>query len=86
MLLKITLYLIVIGIMIILIRIIKGPTVWDRLMALNLISAKTIMLLTVYGVYKNNILLLDISISYAIIGFLGIVLICRFISQGGRLK
>lgn len=86
MLLNITLYLIVVGIMIILIRIIKGPTIWDRLMALNLISAKTIMLLTVYGVYKNNILLLDISISYGIIGFLGIVLICRFISQGGRLK
>lgn len=86
MLLKITLYIVVIGIVLILVRIVKGPTVWDRLMSLNLISAKILILLTVYGVYKNNILLLDISISYAIIGFLGIVLICRFISQGGRLK
>lgn len=86
MVLNITLYIIILGMIIILIRLIKGPTVWDKLMALNLISSKTIILLTIYGVYKNNILLLDISLSYTIIGFLGIILICRFVAKGGRLK
>jgi len=68
------------------IRMVLGPTIWDRLLALNLISAKTTLLLVIYAVYKENLLLLDISISYGIIGFLGITLLSRFILRGGRLK
>lgn len=70
----------------ILIKIIMGPTTWDRLMCINLFSAKTILLLSIYGVYKENTMLLDISISYGIIGFLGITLLSRFILRGGRQK
>jgi multicomponent Na+:H+ antiporter subunit F len=85
-LLEITMGFLIAGVFITSIRMIKGPTVWDRLLSLNLISAKVVMLLSVYGVYKNNVLLLDISISYSIIGFLCITLLCKFIFQGGRLK
>lgn len=67
-------------------RMILGPTLWDRLMCLNLMSAKTVMLITLYGVHKNNIGLLDVSITYGIIGFLGTTLLCRFILKGGRYK
>ncbi|MTI48474.1 monovalent cation/H+ antiporter complex subunit F [Sporosalibacterium faouarense] len=86
MFLLITMILLVIGMFIAIIRMAMGPTVWDRLLALNLISAKTILLLAIYGVYKDNILLLDIAISYGIIGFIGITLLSRFILRGGRLK
>nr|WP_252187780.1 monovalent cation/H+ antiporter complex subunit F [Anaeromonas frigoriresistens] len=65
---------------------ILGPTLWDRLLCLNLISAKTILLLAIYGVYRDNIMLLDIAISYGIIGFLTITLLSRFILRGGRQK
>lgn len=86
MFLIITMILLVIAMFATVIRMIIGPSVWDRLLALNLISAKTILLLAVYGVYKENTLLLDISISYGIIGFIGIALLSGFIQQGGRLK
>jgi len=79
-------YVLVAAMVVTVIRMIIGPTIWDRLLALNLISAKTILLLAVYGVYKNNPLLLDISISYGIIGFLSITLLSRFILKGGRQK
>jgi multicomponent Na+:H+ antiporter subunit F len=84
--LVITMCFLIMGIIITLIRMLKGPTSWDRLMALNLISSKIIMLLTIFGIYSSSIILLDISIAYSIIGFLGIVLLCKFIAQGGRLK
>jgi multicomponent Na+:H+ antiporter subunit F len=86
MFLLITMAFLVVGIVITFIRMFKGPTVWDRLMALNIISSKIILLLTVFGIYSSSIILLDISIAYSILGFLGIVLLCKFISQGGRLK
>ena len=68
------------------IRLVIGPTTWDRLLSLNIISAKTIMLLAVYSVYDGNLYLLDIAFSYGLIGFLTIVLFSRFIARGGRLK
>jgi len=78
--------ILVIAMLITVVRMAIGPTLWDRLLALNLISAKTILLLAVYGVYKDDLMLLDISISYGIIGFLTITLLSRFILRGGRQK
>lgn len=86
MFLIITIYFLLFAILITIIRLILSSTIWDRLLSLNLISAKTILLLAVYGVYKNQTLLLDISISYGIIGFLTITLLSRFILRGGRQK
>jgi len=82
----ITFFIIIAAIFIILFKLIKGPTIWDRLMALNIISIKSIMLITVYAVYKNDQILMDISITYSIIGFLTVTLLSRFILKGGRLK
>lgn len=86
MFLLITMLFLVVAISVTMIKLIKGPTIWDRLLSLNLISIKIILLLAVYGVYKDNPLLLDISISYGIIGFLTITLLSRFILRGGRQK
>jgi multicomponent Na+:H+ antiporter subunit F len=86
MFIKITMVFLIVAMAITLFRMIVGPTLWDRLMALNLLSAKTILLITLYSVYKNNILLLDVSMTYAVIGFIGIALLCRFILKGGRHK
>jgi multicomponent Na+:H+ antiporter subunit F len=76
----------IIAMFFVLIKMVKGPTLWDRLMCLNLISAHTILLITIYGIYKENSMLLDIAISYGIIGFLTITLLSRFLLRGGRQK
>jgi len=67
-------------------RVIFGPTTWDRLLALNLVSAKTILLIALYAVYTERPVLLDISLSAGIIGFLTITLFAKFILAGGRSK
>ncbi len=68
------------------ILLIRGPSVWERLLALNLFMAKSVILLTVYSVVTNRTFLLDLVIAYAMIGFIGITLICRFLLRGGRTK
>lgn len=68
------------------VRMIIGPTLWDRILMLNLMSAKVILFITVYALYMRNQILLDIAISYGIIGFLTMTLLSKFIMTGGREK
>ncbi len=63
------------------IRVVIGPTIWDRLLGLNLISSKIIMAIIVFALMIQRTFLLDIAIVYALLGFIGSVLIARFIER-----
>ena len=65
------------------IRVLLGPTIWDRLLSLNVISAKIIMAIVILSVLTKQEFLLDIALVYAFLGFLGTVLIARFIEKRG---
>lgn len=66
-------------------RIIKGPSVWDRLLGLNLFSINMIILMVLYALIRDLDYLLDIAIVYALLGFISIVFIARFIQGKGRI-
>ena len=66
------------------IRVVIGPTIWDRLLGLNLISSKIIMAIIVFALIIQRTFLLDIAIVYALLGFIGSVLIARFIERKGE--
>jgi multicomponent Na+:H+ antiporter subunit F len=84
--LLLTLVLMIVAILASFIRLIIGPTIWDRILMVNIISAKVVMFIVVYAIYVDSILVLDIAISYGIIGFLTITLLSRYIMTGGREK
>ena len=84
--LVITLFMMILAILASFIRLIIGPTIWDRILMVNLISAKVVMFIAVYAIYVDSILILDIAISYGIIGFLTITLLSKYIMTGGREK
>ncbi|MBS4536492.1 pH regulation protein F [Clostridium sp. D2Q-14] len=86
MLIRATMGLLILAMIAVLVKMLKGPTIWDRLMSLNLFSVKITLLISLYGVYTDNSMLLDVAISYAVIGFLTITLLSRFILRGGRQK
>jgi len=83
---EITMVILVAAMFFSMVRMILGPTVWDRLLSLNLISAKIILLIAVYSVYMENQMLLDVALSAGIVGFLTITLFAKFILAGGRQK
>jgi len=64
-----------------LIRVAQGPTIYDRLMGTNAIAAKTIVLITLLGyIYGRIDMFIDITLAYAILGFIGILTIAKFVT------
>lgn len=63
-----------------LIRVVKGPTVYDKIMGANAIATKTIVLICLIGFLNGRIdMYLDITIAYAVLGFLGVMAIAKYI-------
>lgn len=69
---------------IIFIRLIRGKSVYEKLLALNLLAILTVMLIITYAVSRQLTLVMDIAIAYSIIGFLSIILLTKFISGGEK--
>jgi len=64
-----------------LVRVVIGPSVWDRLLGLNLILSKTIIIIVLYASILNTSFLLDFAIVYAISGFIGTIFMALFLSR-----
>lgn len=66
-------------------RIILGPTIWDRLLGLNLFSSKIIILIVLFALMMKESYYLDIAIVYVLLGFISIISIARFIQKKGKI-
>ncbi|SEF77136.1 multicomponent Na+:H+ antiporter subunit F [Caloramator fervidus] len=64
-------------------RVLKGPSVVDRAVAADSIDILTVVALIVFSIFSNRSIYLDIALVLAILGFLGTVLIARYLE--GRL-
>lgn len=65
-------------------RVVQGPTVFDRVLGLNGISTKSIILLVVIGtVYERVDMFVDISTGYALLNLVGALAIAKFLEQRG---
>lgn len=65
-----------------LVRVVKGPTVFDRLLATNAIATKTIVLICLIGfVFGRVDMFLDITLAYAVLGFISSLIIAKFVSS-----
>ncbi|MCL2222205.1 MAG: monovalent cation/H+ antiporter complex subunit F [Oscillospiraceae bacterium] len=60
-------------------KTIKGPTIWDRLLGLSLISVKVIVLIVAYASIFDLAFLLDYAIISTLFGFISIIFITHFI-------
>ncbi|HJA45085.1 MAG TPA: pH regulation protein F [Candidatus Fusicatenibacter intestinipullorum] len=64
-------------------RVFQGPTVYDRMNGLGVIGADTILLLVLFGYIDGRPdMYVDIAIAYAMLGFLGSVIIAKYL--GGK--
>ena len=65
-------------------RIVAGPTVWDRLLGMALISSKIIVAIVIFALIVERSFIMDIAIIYSLLGFISSVLIARFIERKGQ--
>ena len=64
-----------------LIRAVKGPKLTDRIISINMICLKTTLLIVTVGVSRNERFLVDVALVYALLSFLAIVVLSRFMLQ-----
>ena len=70
-----------------LIRVFRGPTVFDRLNGLGVIGTDAVILLVVMGILSGREdMYLDIAMSYSILGFIGSVVIARYLNEEVKRK
>lgn len=67
------------------VRILIGPTLWDRLIGFNLMSSKMIMIIVMCAIIFDKNFLLDIALTYALIGFVSTLFIARFVRDKGKI-
>lgn len=65
-----------------LIRAMLGPTVFDRVLALNMFGTKTVLLICVIGFLTNRTDFLDLALLYSLMNFIGMVALLRFSEYG----
>ena len=84
MLLQVTIALLV-AMGLALIRAIKGPAVYDRILASNTFSTKTVLMISVLGFLTGESeVYLDIALMYALVGFVVTVAVLK-VSEFGDL-
>ena len=65
-------------------RVLQGPTIFDRVLGLNGISTKAIILLIVMGTYFERVdMFVDISTGYALLNVVGALAVAKYLERKG---
>lgn len=65
-------------------RVLRGPTMQDRVLAVNVIGTNTVVILALLAVALDEPWFLDIALVYALLNFLMAIAISKFtVERGG---
>jgi len=67
-----------IGMILVLYRLYSGPTVYDRVLAVNSFGTHTVLFIGVVGFLSGRPDFLDIALLYALINFVGTIAVLKF--------
>lgn len=65
-----------------LVRAIKGPSIYDRILAANMFGTKTVLIIAVLGFLMGRPDFMDIALVYALINFVGIIAVLKVFKYG----
>ncbi|KEZ78379.1 monovalent cation/H+ antiporter complex subunit F [Salinisphaera hydrothermalis] len=68
--------------LLVLVRVLAGPTVYDRILAINLFGTKTVLLIALLGFFAGRPEFLDLALTYALINFIGTIAVLKFMQYG----
>lgn len=66
-----------------LVRVLIGPTVWDRMLGFALFSSKVIVMAVMIGIIIDRSYMVDVALIYGVLGFIGTIMLSRFIERRG---
>ena len=62
-------------------RAVLGPTVFDRILAVNMFGTKSVLLVAVFAFVSGRPDVLDIALLYSLLNFLGVVAALRLVER-----
>jgi multicomponent Na+:H+ antiporter subunit F len=63
-------------------RALLGPSVFDRILAINLFGTKAVLLVAIFAFFTGRHDLLDISLLYSLLNFVGVIAALRLVERG----
>jgi multicomponent Na+:H+ antiporter subunit F len=63
-------------------RALLGPSVYDRILAVNMFGTKTVLLIAVFAFLSERTDILDIALIYALINFISVVAVLKLVEFG----
>lgn len=67
-------------------RLLKGPSIADRILALDTLYLNSVMLIILMGLYLNNSLLFEAALLVAMLGFVSTVALARYVTRGDSIE
>lgn len=68
----------------VLVRIVTGPTVFDRIVALDLFAGICMGIIVILAIRFDQPVFLEVAFVIALVGFLGTVALARYLERGGN--
>jgi len=65
-----------------LIRALRGPTIYDRILAVNVFGTKTVLVVALISLLKGHSDLVDVALVYALINFIAVVAVLKLVKMG----
>jgi multicomponent Na+:H+ antiporter subunit F len=63
------------------VRLVRGPTMADRVVALDLLSVLAVAFIGIYAILSDAAAFVDVAIALALVGFLATVAFARYADQ-----
>ncbi|MDW3685558.1 K+/H+ antiporter subunit F [Cupriavidus sp. CV2] len=64
------------------IRLVRGPGLPDRIVALDTLNINAIALIMVFGIWLRSALFFEIALLIAVMGFIGTVALTKYLQRG----
>ena len=79
MIMTISLVLMGLAALLTIVRLLRGPSAFDRLVASDVLAVISTAFLAVYSIMSDTAFFMDVAIVNVILGFIGVVMIARFL-------
>lgn len=73
---------VLVAVALMLVRALRGPTVFDRLVAANSLGNGAIVILALFGFLTGRPAFLDIGLTYALLNVIGVFAVLKFFRYG----
>lgn len=67
-------------------RLLTGPSIADRILALDTLYLNTVSLIVLLGIYCNSVVLFEAALLVAMLGFVSTVALARYVTRGDAIE